>query len=291
MLLLIFSILTSAGILVVFKLSGKNAIPALQMVLINYLTAGAAALYIEKPEFGFAGRDLQSGYFIFGAVIGICFVLMFLFIEYAITKIGISIVSSSTKLSVVLPIIISILIDQNDGFSALKGTGLLIMIVALAFLMINSRGENKLKRRYIIPLFLFFGMGIIDSLVKISQQYFVPQGYESLFSFFVFFVSFLFATILVLAKKQVKGLLRVNVFVSGFFLGLFNFGSLFFILKTLNLNLHSQVFLDSSRILMFNNIGIVLISVAIGVVFFKEKISLYNYLGIMLSVIGFLLLI
>lgn len=291
MLLLTFSILTSVGILIVFKLSGKNAIPALQMVVVNYLTAVAAALFIEKAEFGFTGRNLQAGYFILGTIIGVCFVLMFLFIEYAIIKIGISVVSSSTKLSVVVPIIISVLIDPNDGFSVLKSTGLLVMVIALVFLMLNSKDDNRLKRRFVVPLFLFLGMGIIDSLVKISQQYFVPQGYESSFSFFVFFISFLFATIFVLAKKQVKELFQINVLVSGFFLGLFNFGSLYFILKTLNLNQHYPVFLDSSRILMFNNIGIVLISVATGVMFFKEKISLYNYFGIMLSIIGFFLLI
>ncbi len=291
MLLLVFSILTSVGILIVFKLSGKNAIPALQMVVINYLTAVVAALFIEKPDLGFTGKNLQAGYFILGAIVGVCFVLMFLFIEYAIIKTGISIVSSSTKLSVVVPIIISVLIDPNDGFSVIKTTGLFIMVIALVFLMINSRDKNKLKRKYFIPLFLFLCMGIIDSLVKISQQYFVPQGYESSFSFFVFLVSFLFATIFVLIKKQVKEIFRLNVVVPGVFLGLFNFGSLYFILKALNLNLYSPVFLDSSRILMFNNIGIVLISVTTGVVFFKEKISLFNYFGIMLSIIGFFLLI
>lgn len=287
---LILSIAASVGILIVFKVSGRNKIPALEMVMVNYTVASIFSFAILKPNI-LELKSLNPGFYVFGTIIGFCFVLMFLFIEYAIIKTGISKVSSATKLSVVLPILLSILIDPNDVFSIMKMAGILIMIVALILIMMNKSSSIKENRKILIPLFLFLGMGAIDSIVKYSQQYFVPQGLESIFSLYVFLLAFFFAFILVFVQKKYNNLIKAEVIGYGLILGVFNFGSLYFLLKALNLNLHEAVFLDSSRILMFNNIGIVLISVLVGLFFYKEKLSVYNYFGILLSVIGFYFLI
>jgi drug/metabolite transporter (DMT)-like permease len=290
MIFLIFSIAASVGILIVFKISGRIKIPALEMVLVNYIVASVFSFSLLRSNFTEL-KSLNTGFFIFGSIIGFSFVLMFLFIEYSITKTGISKVSSATKLSVALPILMSILIDPNDVFSIMKGFGMLIMFVALVLLMINIKTKTSENGKILIPLFLFLGMGSIDSIVKYSQQYFVPQGRESIFSLYVFLLAFFFAFIIALIQKKIINVVKIDVVAYGSLLGVFNFGSLYFLLKALNLNLNKVTFLDSSRILMFNNIGIVLASVIIGVFFYKEKLSVYNYFGILLSVIGFYFLI
>lgn len=290
MIFLFLSIFASVGILIVFKVSGRNEVPALELVLVNYIIAFTCAILIQKPELQVL-NDLKPGFYIFGSLVGICFMLMFLFINYAINQTGISIVSSATKLSVVFPILLSVLIDPHDIFSLLKGFGMLILLVALFMLMVNNSTDSRKKKKYMIPFLLFMGMGVIDSIIKYAQQYYVPQGAESIFSLYVFLLAFIFALFLVFKQQRIINMLRKDVIIFGILLGVFNFGSLFFLLKTLNLNLQQIVFLDSSRILMFNNIGIVLTSVFVGLLFFKEKLSVYNYFGILLSVIGFYFLI
>jgi len=86
-------------------------------------------------------------------------------------------------------------------------------------------------------------------------------------------------------KKPVAGYFKTDVLVTGSILGIINFGSLYGIVMALE----SKVF-DSSIIFGVNNIGIVVLSVLLALVLFKEKLSSRNKLGIVLSVITIVLL-
>ena len=64
-------------------------------------------------------------------------------------------------------------------------------------------------------------------------------------------------------------------------LGIPNYFSIYFLVKALRSNL-----LDSSGIFTINNVAIVIISTLLGIVFFKEQLSLKNWIGIILAVIS-----
>lgn len=290
MIYLLLSILSSLGIMVVFKLSGRSKVPVLGMVFVNYLVATVVSCFLFNDTGKVTIQVEQIGFWITGIGIGLSFFLMFLFIEKSVSSIGISLVASATKMSVVLPVVVSIYIDPFDLIPFKKLMGLLIMLIALLFLMFAKSFKISKGSFFLLPI-LFLAMGSIDSLVKIAQQWYVNLGSEQFFSFLVFLSSAFFALSLILIQRKSNQLFRVKSWLFGLALGLFNFGSLYFILKTLNLNSDKAIFFDSSRIFMFNNIGIVLTSVFVGVIAFQEKISVYNYFGILLSVIGFYLLI
>jgi uncharacterized membrane protein len=69
-------------------------------------------------------------------------------------------------------------------------------------------------------------------------------------------------------------------------LGVVNFLSIYFLVKTFDAHL-----LDRSAIIPINNLGVVLCSAMAGFIFFQERLSRLNVLGLGLSILAILLLI
>ncbi len=69
------------------------------------------------------------------------------------------------------------------------------------------------------------------------------------------------------------------------FLGLVNFGSIYFLVQALKVT-----GMDSSVFFPLNNIGIVVLSTALSVLIFKESLSKVNIAGILLSVVALVVL-
>ena len=89
--------------------------------------------------------------------------------------------------------------------------------------------------------------------------------------------------IMVLMAQKIKGVLVLeykNV-IAGIVLGIPNYFSIYFLVKALR----SDLF-DSSGIFTINNVGIVIISTLLGIVFFRERLSMKNWIGIILAIIS-----
>jgi multidrug transporter EmrE-like cation transporter len=78
-----------------------------------------------------------------------------------------------------------------------------------------------------------------------------------------------------------KRRLDLKSLIAGVFLGIPNYYSIYFLLQTFE---HSGM--QSSVIFPINNIGIVLLSVVIAVLVYKEKLNGFNMAGILLAVIS-----
>jgi multidrug transporter EmrE-like cation transporter len=75
----------------------------------------------------------------------------------------------------------------------------------------------------------------------------------------------------------------------GIVLGIVNFGSIYLLVSALNHVNNNGIRTDSSVIFGLNNIGIVGLSVLVGLLIFSEKLKLINWIGIALSVVSILL--
>ena len=88
---------------------------------------------------------------------------------------------------------------------------------------------------------------------------------------------------MVLVVQKIKGVLSLEFknIIAGIVLGIPNYFSIYFLVKALR----SDLF-DSSGIFTINNVAIVIVSTLLGIVFFKEQLSLKNWTGIILAVIS-----
>ncbi|MEA3317030.1 MAG: EamA/RhaT family transporter [Bacteroidota bacterium] len=286
MIYLILSILSSTSIYIIFKILHKFKINTFDVIIINYITAAILGLFLTEIEFKLSSI-YNYAWFPYSIIIGISFILMFVVIAKSTQHVGIAITTVSNKMSVIIPIAFSIIIDPFDILSNLKFLGILLAILAVFLTVYKKRKIDFVAKDIYLPIILFLGMGIVDSLVKYSQHNFVNDNNLALFTIVLFLMAAIAGlTTKILRKTSFKELLNYKVILWGLLLGISNYGSIYFIIKALNYKNDLGNTFDGSIVFGINNIGIVITSVIIGVIVFKEKLSKINLIGIFISIIA-----
>jgi drug/metabolite transporter (DMT)-like permease len=283
MIFLWLSIISSSGIYLLFKLSSKNKARLEGIIIVNYFFAALLGFLAFSKNIP-VNTIFNSQWFPIAVFIGILFVVMFYLIGVSTHKAGISITAIATRMSMIFPVTVSMFIFNEQ----ITGTKIFIIAIALlAILMAIYKPNNKkIKRAYIVlPFILFIGSGTADSLVKTAEHLFIPHSHTALFSSTLFAVSFFTSLFLLFRYKKSEKLMDKKTFGMGVLLGLCNFGSLFFIILALQ-----KSNIDSSFIFSINNLAIVVISHLIGFLFFNEKLSSVNKIGLAISFICLILL-
>jgi drug/metabolite transporter (DMT)-like permease len=287
---LLLCILSSTGIFIIFKSLDRFNIPPFPVIVINYLVATLIGFRIS-PEPSKISNILTMEWLPASILIGVLFILMFFLIAYSTQIAGISVTTVASKMSVIFPILFSILIDKSDHLTFLKGTAILFTLVGVGLTVYNPQDSSKKVRAAIfIPLILFVGMGLVDSLVKFAQHRFVSDSDTALFSA-VLFLNALMAgvAVLVLSPKYLPSFTKPAIWGWGILLGFVNFGSIFFLVRALNYQSAAGRMMDSSVIFGVNNISIVALSVLVGLLIFGERLKPINWAGIFLSALALIL--
>jgi drug/metabolite transporter (DMT)-like permease len=188
-------------------------------------------------------------------------------------------------MAVIIPISYSIFYYQ-ENISSVKILGIILALMAVVLTVIGKQG-NKIERKYIyLPLIIFFGAGIVDSMIKFAQEKYLQEDLLPLFSAILFSMSGLIGLLIfILRKQKLKELISIKTLFWGSFLGVANFGTIFFFVNALN-----KSTIDSSAIFGINHIGIVTLSVLAALIIFKEKISLTKWIGITIAIFSIILL-
>ncbi|MGC9374281.1 MAG: hypothetical protein ACP5DQ_04475 [Bacteroidales bacterium] len=290
MIFLIFSILSSAAIYVIFKYIDRIKIASFDVIIINYITASILGLLLSDTQ-----ADIfpiyQNQWFPYAVLIGVLFIVMFVVIAKSSQIVGIAITTVSNKMSVIIPITFSILIDPLDKLTNLKAAGIILAILAVFLSIYRKRKIEFDPRNIYLPIILFLGMGIVDSIVKYAQQYYVNDDVLPLFTVILFIMAAIAGLVTKLLRKTpFKALINPKVLMWGILLGISNYGSLYFVIKALNYKDTFGDHIGGSVVFGINNLGIIALSVIIGLFVFKEKILKINWIGIIISFIAIYIL-
>src|SRR5690606_5742239 len=145
---------------------------------------------------------------------------------------------------------------------------------------------TTLFRSIIFPVLVFLGSGIIDTTIKYLEDEFIAKNDTPIFSATIYGMAALIG-VFFLIFQTIKGKFQFhykNIF-AGIALGIPNYFSVYFLVQTLR----SDIF-DSSGIFTVNNVAIVMVSTLLGILLFKEKLLLKNWIGIGLAIISILLI-
>jgi len=280
---LLLCIVSSSLLMVVFKIAGNRKLDNYLIIVINYLVASFFGFIIG----GFPGQNvLKEAWLPFAAIIGVLFILIFLVMALSTQRSGISVTTIASKMSVILPILFSI-IYFNETINSLKVFGILLALLAV-FLTVSrkDRSGKGIRSNSVLPLTLFLGTGVIDSLIKYTQESYLESTDTVVFTSTLFLIAAISGIVYLPFRIKTHGITPgKEAITAGIILGIINFGSLFGIVSALE----SQVF-DSSIIFGINNIGVVLLSVIIALITFSEKLSLLNKIGILLSIVSIIVL-
>jgi len=286
---LLLCILSSTAIFVTFKTINRFNIPALPVIVINYLVATLLGLLVYSGDTDFASIP-GSPWLPISILIGVLFILMFFLVAFSTKKAGISVTTVASKMSVIFPIVFSLIIDPSDQLTMIKAAAVLIALGGVILTVYKPDGEHPEKGIIFIPLLLFVGMGVVDSLVKLAQQQYVSDEETALFSAILFLNAFISGLVsMIFYRKHKRYFLKGAVWAWGMLLGIVNFGSIYFMVRALHHSSPAGKSMDSSVVFGANNISIVALSVLVGLLIFKEKLSYINWIGIMLSALALLL--
>lgn len=284
MIYLLLSILSSSVIFITFKVTERFKTNLIKLITVNYLVAALLGFSFNNYPVSFL-NVLTSEWLPYALVIGFSFILMFFLIGYSTRLSGVAVTTIAGKLSMVIPILFSMLYF-SEKTTFLKISGLILATIAVFLTSYRPVDKAKNIKLIIIPIAIFLGSGITDSVVKYAQTYHVPNSMSLLFPAVVFLTALLLGLIYILVKpKSLSKNISVAELIGGTILGIANFGSLYFFILALN---NSK--LDSSIVFGLNNICIVLFSILIGFVMFKEKFSRVNFAGVLMAVIAILIL-
>jgi drug/metabolite transporter (DMT)-like permease len=279
---LLLSILFSTGLFVIFKYFGIYKIAILKAIFINYIIAFSMGFLLAERKIPINEIYLEP-WFSGALILGALFVSVFFIMAMTAQRNGVSVTSIAGKMSVVIPVLFGVIL-YNESVTFLKVAGIIIALIAV---YLSSVKEDKLAKNgtLLFPVLLFLGSGIIDTLLKYVQTNYVDEQDVSIFSGSLFGIAavfgFIILTIKTIKKPESFGLKNI---VAGIILGVPNYYSIIFLIKALqNKNF------ESSTLFTINNVAIVIVSTLVGLLFFKEKFSLKNKIGVALAVLGIVL--
>ena len=275
MVFLIISILFSTLILITFRIFTKFNINNLQAIIINYITAVILGIIILNRPIKSYFTLFNYAWFYYSILIAVFFIITFFLFAISSQKAGIAITAVSSKVSLVIPIIASFFI-LNEQLSTYKIVGIITACIAFYLTFKKDKKNSNLDLKFIyFPLLLFVCNGINDALMKIIETKFVAHN-TLLFLTCIFFFAFLIGIITLILKEKGIKFKNKNI-LAGFLLGLINFGSTYYFLESIT-EFDSSVFFPSF------NASVVTLSAIVGYLIFKEKLKPINIIGIVLAV-------
>lgn len=291
MIYLLLTILLNVFLSVVFKWFDRYRIDSMQAIVVNYwVCALTGSLLMGSYPVGVG--SFNQPWLPWALVMGIGFFSIFNLIAYCTHTDGITTTTVANKLSMVIPACFALWL-YADKMNPGKGAGILLAIPAIYLSARTGDEEPGKKSRFIWPLLLFLGSGLLDTLVNyIARQYFntgnagLDNAGQIVYLIHTFSVAgsvgALLVIILLLLGKRTFAWKNI---LAGCLLGVPNYFSIHYFFRFLQ-----SGFLQSSAAIPVNNIGIVLLSAIVAILFFKEKASPGRIIGLLLSVTAILLI-
>lgn len=282
MIYLFLSIAASSLIFVIFKLFARYKINTLQAIVVNYCIAFATGILTYTGDTT-VSKAISSQWFYGALALGFIFISVFNLMAITTQKSGLSVVSVATKMSVIIPIAFGIFY-YNESAAFLKIIGILMALVAV--FMASTKEKTTIDRNTLLfPFLILIGSGIIDVSLKYFEQAYVKDTDAGIFSATIFASAGVLG-ILLISYYLITGRTKIafkNI-IAGAILGVPNYFSIYFLVEALRID-----GMDSSSIFTLNNVSIVILSTVLGILLFKERLLVKNWIGIALAVISIVL--
>ena len=269
---------------VLFKIFPKYNIDTFQAIVFNYITCVITGTWY-LGAMPYTPTQMHAAWLPYAIIMGIAFISVFNLIGYCTKTIGITATTISNKLSLIIPVIISI-IAYNETSTTLRIIGILLAIPAVYFSSKKTEKKEKQNSWKLIAL-LFLLSGLLDSFVKFVETTFLSntedQAYYTIYVFSTAAIIGMGILIQNLIRKKTKFAFK-NI-VAGCILGIPNYFSIYFFIKLLNSHI-----MNSSAIIPIANIGVVVCAAIAALIIFKERMNKANTIGLLLGIAAILLI-
>jgi len=284
MIALIGTIICSTLLLVIFRIFEKYKIDSFQAIVVNYFTAFICGVSIYASDIQPAILTNLT-WIPFIGVSAILFISLFIIMAISAQKNGIASTSVAVKMSMAVSMLGMILI-YKETVSFLKISGVVFALLGVFLIAAANKATNKKSATFMLVI-LFFGSGLLDLHLNYAQKVALANLSPSLFTAFGFGLAGCFGLLIYSFQRfrsSHKPVLAKNI-IAGVILGIPNFYSIYFILKS-----YTTLNWQDSSVLAVANVSIVILSVFVGLLVFKEQINKIKIAGIISALFAIILL-
>lgn len=266
---LIVSIICSVLVSVLLKVARPKGIDLAVAITVNYVVCTLLTLVALKPVIDPAVLSQGVGFFV---ALGILLPSIFLVMGKAVQSAGIVKSDTAQRLALIIPII-SAFVIFGETLTNAKIVALVLVFVAMGCLLYKKTGHATLEKNASLWLVgVFVGYGVIDVLLKQLSKLGGATAGNLIISFGLALV---FMTLFLIIKKIKPTQISV---VGGVVLGLLNFSNIYTYISA-----HKAMSDTPTLVFAGMNMGVIVLGVLTGLIFFKEKINAINALGIVLA--------
>jgi len=278
MLFLILSIICSSSLALILKHGHVKNANIVLLINGNYAAASLISLVFIIFKYGFQ-YSIEA--ILFGSALGILFAVTFVLYSKSIHLAGTALATVSARLSVLIPVLLSIIIfGESPNIKMIFGFALALATLYLFYLSLKNHGPKAERLGKYFYLFgLLTGIGFIDFSLKIFERNF-PIDEKGVFVFSIFFSAFIY-TITYLIVKKIS--FDKGTFNLGLMLGVPNVLSIHFLLAALSV-------LPAIIVFPIQNIGVIVLTAIAAYLIWQEKINLYGKIAIAVGIAAILLL-
>ena len=285
---LLLSIMFSVLLLVNFRLFPKYNIDTFQAIVFNYPVCFITGYLLMDKGDSFQ-MDLSQSWVWYCLLLGLAFIVTFILSGAATQRIGMTVTSMANNISLVIPVLFSLLVFKSAiDFTAINYLGLVLGLVAVGiagYKTDNIKHQAGFMESGGLALAVFLMYGITNTAINYIQMNIIKDKAGVIPVMLVMIVGSVITGLLILAYQFIRGKERfssINL-IAAVTLGVPNFLSFYYLIQTLNHFGSSGAF-----VYPLYNMGVIFLSAIVGILWFKEKISKLNQIGLLLALVSIL---
>lgn len=286
MLYLVLSVIFSVLLLVNFWAHARFQVDTRIAILLNYPVCFLTA-YLHQPSAMPFNWPAATDTMLLMAM-GIGFVITFLLSGFSTQKNGMAPTSLANNISLVIPVLINLFILKTGGEITWSiAAGLAFSFAAIYFCSPQVDASRDSKPVIALLLAVFVAYGLTNTLFSYLNSTLTAQVGGTLPFIMMLLIGSMASSLIVLIWKSANSTLNWNrnSILAAIPLGLPNFFSFYFLLKALDAYQN-----NAAVVLTMYNLSVILLSAITAYVFFKERLTRKQWLGLAVGGVGIALL-
>lgn len=276
---------TIASVLIAhfFKVAEKRNLSTVRVITVNYLIAFPSAFLL----YGVQHRsDVLPGELIppvlLAILVGVVFIFNFFIYSKSVDLNGVGISIAAMRISLIVPVLLSTL-WYLELLTLNQWIGLILVFLVLYLLLPNKKSlfRGSFEAGWLLPiLFLFTGIG--EASLKIYESEYSQIFSKGEFMGMIFLTAFIVGVATILIKREWH--FKKMEFLIGTCIGIPNMLAAIFLIEALER-------MNGAVVFSLVNVLTVIGGTFVGVVFWKDRFTKMQWLGILLTIVSILLLI
>jgi drug/metabolite transporter (DMT)-like permease len=286
MLYLVVSIVCTSLIYILFRAFTNFRVAPVAAIVVNYFTAAVIGVLFSWRDLA-AVADTKPWFLLFTAALGAFFFVVFNLMQRTTDLLGVSGSTIVSRMSLVIPASVSILIF-GEHLNSWKAVGIALALISIYFTVYRKRIANEVNRSssILIPILTFIGVGSIDACLKTAERNFLHSMSEVLFVAILYTFAFLGGLMtLAIRRADFSLIFQKQNLAGGILLGVINYFSIYTFVLAL-----TKAHLEGSKLFPINSVGIVALSTILSILLFKEKITAPKAIGLILALVAIYLI-